>query len=87
MSKEDKSYYDKKNYTGTSFVGKTGIEKQYEDLLHGQSGERQIERNVAGRVVDSTIIKPSIPGEDIYLNVDIDLQMTAESLLVIIEAQ
>jgi penicillin-binding protein 2 len=81
MSKEDKSYYDKKNYTGTSFVGKTGIEKQYEVLLHGQSGERQIERNVAGRVVDSTIIKPSIPGEDIYLNVDIDLQMTAESLL------
>ena len=81
MTKEDKSYYDKKNYTGTSFVGKTGIEKQYEDLLHGQSGERQIERNVAGRVVDSTIIKPSIPGEDIYLNVDIDLQMTAESLL------
>jgi penicillin-binding protein 2 len=81
MSKEDKSYYDKKNYTGTSFVGKTGIEKQYEDLLHGQSGEKQIERNVAGRVVDSTIIKASIPGKDIYLNVDIDLQMTAESLL------
>ena len=71
----------KKNYTGTSFVGKTGIEKQYEDLLHGQSGEKQIERNVAGRVVDSTIIKASIPGKDIYLNVDIDLQMTAESLL------
>ena len=81
MSKEDKSYYDKNNYSGTSFVGKTGIEKQYEDLLHGQSGERQIERNVAGRVVDSTIIKDSIPGKDIYLNVDIDLQMTAESLL------
>ena len=37
--------------------------------------------NVAGRVVDSTIIKASIPGEDIYLNIDIDLQMTAESLL------
>ena len=81
MSKEDKSYYDKNNYSGTSFVGKTGIEKQYEDLLHGQSGEKQIERNVAGRVVDSTIIKASIPGKDIYLNVDIDLQMTAESLL------
>ena len=81
MSKEDKSYYDKKNYSGTSFVGKTGIEKQYEDLLHGQSGEKQIERNVAGRIVDSTIIKASIPGKDIYLNVDIDLQMTAESLL------
>jgi len=81
MSKEDKSYYDQKNYSGTNFVGKTGIEKQYEDQLHGQSGEKQIERNVAGRIVDSTIIKASIPGKDIYLNVDIDLQMTAESLL------
>ena len=48
MSKQDKSNYDKKNYNGTNFVGKTGIEKQYEKLLHGQSGIKQIERNVAG---------------------------------------
>ncbi|MDP0595640.1 MAG: penicillin-binding protein 2, partial [Candidatus Thioglobus sp.] len=52
ISKEDKSKYDKKNYAGTSFVGKIGIERQYENLLHGQSGIKQIERNVAGRVVD-----------------------------------
>ena len=37
MSKEDKDYYDKNNYAGTTFVGKTGIEKQYEKLLHGLS--------------------------------------------------
>ena len=81
MSKEDKSKYDKKNYEGTSFVGKIGIEKQYENLLHGKSGVKQIERNVAGRVVDSKIIIPSIPGQDLYLNIDIDLQLKAESLL------
>ena len=81
MSKEDKNKYDKTNYAGTIFVGKTGIEKQYENLLHGQSGIKQIERNVAGRVVDSKVITPSIPGQDIYLNIDIDLQMKAESLL------
>jgi penicillin-binding protein 2 len=81
MNKEDKSRYDKKNYAGTSFVGKIGVEKQYENLLHGQSGMKQIERNVAGRVVDTKVINPSIPGEDVYLNIDIDLQLKAESLL------
>ena len=81
MSKADKGIYDKKNYNGTNFVGKTGIEKQYEKLLHGQSGIKQIERNVAGRIVDTKIITPSIAGQDIYLNIDIDLQLKAESLL------
>ena len=81
MSKKDKGIYDKKNYNGTNFVGKTGIEKQYEKLLHGQSGIKQIERNVAGRIVDTKIITPSIAGQDIYLNIDIDLQLKAESLL------
>ena len=81
MSKEDKDYYDRNNYAGTTFVGKTGIEKQYEKLLHGLSGEKQIDRNVDGRVVDSKVIKASIRGQDIFLNIDLDLQLAAESLL------
>ena len=81
MNQKEKSNYDKKNYNGTNFVGKTGIEKQYERLLHGESGIKQIERNVAGRIVDTRIITPSIAGQDIYLNIDIDLQLKAESLL------
>ena len=81
MSQKDKDSYDKENYAGTAFVGKSGIEKYYENILHGQSGKKQIERNVAGRVVDSKIIEATIPGQDIYLNVDIDLQLEAESLL------
>lgn len=81
LADKDLLCFDKKNYEGTSFVGKIGIEKQYENLLHGKSGVKQIERNVAGRVVDSKIIIPSIPGQDLYLNIDIDLQLKAESLL------
>ena len=81
MTKEDKNIYDKENYAGTSFVGKTGIEKQYEIILHGKTGEKQIERNVAGRVVGSKVITPSISGQDIYINIDIELQLKAESLL------
>jgi penicillin-binding protein 2 len=81
MSQKDKDSYDKENYTGTTYVGKSGIEKYYENLLHGQSGKKQIERNVTGRVIDTQIIEAAIPGQDVYLNVDLDLQLEAESLL------
>ncbi|MBE8190053.1 MAG: penicillin-binding protein 2, partial [Candidatus Thioglobus sp.] len=81
MSKKDKLLYNKKNYLGTSFVGKIGIEKQYETLLHGNSGKKQIERNVTGRVIDTQIIKAGENGKDLYLSIDLDLQQKAEELL------
>jgi penicillin-binding protein 2 len=81
MSQNDKDNYDKDNYTGTTFVGKTGIEKQYENLLHGNSGRRQIERNVSGRVVDSQILIPAESGQNLYLSIDLDLQLKAEELM------
>ncbi len=81
MNKKDKAFYDKKNYLGTTFVGKVGIEKQYETLLHGTSGKKQIERNVTGRVIDTQIIQAPKNGRDLYLSIDLDLQKKAESLL------
>ena len=81
MNKKDKDFYDKENYLGTSFVGKTGIEKQYETLLHGKSGKKQIERNVTGRVIDTKILQAPTNGKDLYLSIDLDLQKKAESLL------
>lgn len=81
MSKKDKALYDKKNYAGTSFVGKTGIEKQYETLLHGKSGKKQIERNVEGRVISTKNIQEPKKGSDLYLSIDLDLQKKAEFLL------
>ena len=81
MNKRDKAFYDKQNYLGTAFVGKVGIEKQYETLLHGTSGKKQIERNVTGRVIDTQIIQAAENGKDLYLSIDLDLQIKAESLL------
>ncbi len=81
MNKKDKLLYDKENYSGTLFVGKVGIEKQYESLLHGQTGTKQIERNVSGRVIDTNIIKPAIAGQNLYLSLDLDMQKKAESAL------
>ena len=81
MNKKDKAFYDKKNYSGTLFVGKVGIEKQYESLLHGQTGLKQVERNVSGRIIDTQIITPAIAGQDLYLSLDLDMQKKAEALL------
>jgi penicillin-binding protein 2 len=81
MNKKDIQTYDKKNYANTKFVGKVGIEKQYETLLHGTTGLKQIERNVSGRVVDTKIILPAITGKNLYLNLDLDMQQKAEAVL------
>jgi len=81
MNKKDKAFYDKENYSGTLFVGKVGIEKQYESLLHGQTGLKQVERNVSGRIIDTQIITPAIAGQDLYLSLDLDMQKKAEALL------
>ncbi len=81
MNKKDKSFYNKEDYLGTSFIGKTGIERQYETLLHGKNGKKQIERNAAGRVVNTEIIQESKTGVDLYLSIDLDMQKKAESLL------
>lgn len=81
MNKKDKALHDKQNYLGTYFVGKTGIEKQYEGLLHGKSGKKQIERNVTGRVINTKVIQEAEKGADLYLSIDLDMQKKAESLL------
>ena len=81
MNKKESLLYDKENYSGTLFVGKVGIEKQYENLLHGRTGIKQIERNVSGRVVDTKIITPATAGKNLYLSLDLDMQKKAESVL------
>lgn len=72
---------EKENYEGTSHVGIKGIEKQYEKLLHGTVGQLQVERNVHGRRINEFMVKPSVPGKNIYLTIDIRLQKLAEDLL------
>jgi len=69
------------NYKGTAFVGVKGIEKQYENILHGVKGNQRNERNVFGRVISSKLIKPSVPGKSIYLTIDKRLQEVAENAL------
>ena len=68
-------------YRGTKYIGKLGIEKYYEDLLHGQPGQRRVEVDSWGKVIRTLDFTAPIPGKDLKLNIDIDLQLKAQSLL------
>lgn len=68
-------------YRGTHHVGKTGIEKKYERQLHGKTGYSEIETNAQGRTIKTVASDDPIPGANIYLTVDIELQKTAYEAL------
>ncbi len=69
------------NYSGTSHIGKTGVERYYQDLLHGTVGVERIETNALGRPIRTLERDPPIPGQDIYLTLDMRLQRAAEAAL------
>jgi penicillin-binding protein 2 len=69
------------NYAATNDIGKQGIEKYYENILHGVSGQKQVEVDSKGRIIRTLNQTPPIPGRDITLSIDIRLQVRAQELL------
>ncbi|MGR5265647.1 penicillin-binding protein 2 [Photobacterium damselae] len=69
------------NYKATRDIGKLGIERYYEDQLHGTSGYQEVEVNSRGRVIRTLKYVPPIPGQDLKLNIDIALQLYVQELL------
>lgn len=72
---------DPKNYSATHYIGKLGIERFYEDLLHGEVGYQKVETNARGRVMRVLERTDPVPGKDIVLHLDIRLQQAAEQLV------
>lgn len=72
---------DPTNYSDTNYIGKLGIEKQYEATLHGTVGIEQIETDASGRLVRTLDHRPPIPGNDLYLTIDSQLQIAAKMAL------
>jgi penicillin-binding protein 2 len=62
-------------------VGKAGVELSYDRYLRGQNGVEDFEVNAAGRVVRSLAGRPPVPGMDLQLSIDIDVQKQAEASL------
>ncbi len=62
-------------------AGKTGIERQYNDMLIGTDGMRRVIVNSIGKEVDRLPSQEAIPGKQIQLTIDYDLQQIAEQSL------
>jgi penicillin-binding protein 2 len=81
ISLDELNDIDPANYSATNYIGKLGIEKFYEDELHGTVGYQQAETDASGAAV--RVIKQTnpIPGKNLYLTIDSKLQIIAEQAL------
>ncbi len=68
-------------YKLNDYVGKSGIEKKYENNLRGTDGIKVIEFDVDGNVISSYMKKQPIPGNTVVLTLDSQLQKTAQAVL------
>lgn len=66
------------NYRGTEHFGKTGLEQRYEFDLHGETGFEQVEVDAGGRAVRTLARTAPVPGNNLTLTVDAELQRIAE---------
>ncbi|MBV2133685.1 penicillin-binding protein 2 [Pseudomonas sp. MAP12] len=81
INEQELKRLDPVDYSGTHHIGKTGAEKFYEDLLHGQVGYEEVETNARGRVLRVLKHTDPVPGKDITLSLDLKLQLAAEAAL------
>ena len=63
-----------KGYKRDDLIGKKGIERQYDEIMKGKDGEENVEVDVRGNLVEKLATNESIPGKNIYLSIDLDLQ-------------
>ncbi|MCB5363697.1 penicillin-binding protein 2 [Pusillimonas sp. CC-YST705] len=66
------------NYRGTNIIGKKGIEKSWEQLLHGKTGLEELEVTATGKPMRGLSRIDPEPGNDLVLSLDIGLQRVAE---------
>ena len=77
ISEEEVQALDETDYRGTFYVGKVGVEKFYEDILHGDVGYQNVESNAHGRVL--RVLERFLPvtGKDLTLSLDYRVQLAA----------
>jgi penicillin-binding protein 2 len=77
IDEDDLAGLDAGDYRATTHIGKVGIERQYETLLHGRSGMEKVESNAEGRVVRSLERQDPVHGDDLVLSLDMQVQQAA----------
>lgn len=75
---QDLEYYSEKGYKMNAIVGISGCEKAFEEYLHGTDGTMVIEEDENGNIISQRISKEPVSGNDVWLTIDIDMQIAAE---------
>lgn len=66
------------NYRGTDVIGKKGLEKTWESVLHGKTGFQEVEVNARGKPIRTLRRVDPVPGNNLVLSLDMNLQRVAE---------
>ena len=78
---EEWSYYKELGYAMNARVGKSGCEAAFEEYLHGQDGVKVVVEDADGRIIREYMKTEPVAGQDVYLTIDINLQIAAEDAL------
>ena len=81
ITAENVEYYSSLGYPLDCYVGTSGCELAFESILHGQDGTMRIEYDDSGNVIGTSYIKEPVSGNDVYLTIDIYVQIAAEDAL------
>ncbi len=81
IPEEDIDAYLAKGYSRNDRVGKSYLEAQYEDLLRGQKEKVAVTVNKDGNVTNSEVVQPGIPGKDLVLSIDMELQQATDTII------
>ncbi len=75
------AYYTERGYPLNAIVGISGAEAAFEEYLRGRDGVMTIKEDAYGNIISAEVTKEPIAGKDVYLTIDIEMQMVAEQAL------
>lgn len=81
MTQEEYEKYSLRDYANDAMVGKDGVEYAFEDYLHGEDGTVEETRNASGTILSTVYTEEPVPGNHVYLTIDIVLQEQVERIL------
>ena len=85
MSEEDMEKYrpqdENSGYDYDTKVGRDGVEYTFEDWLHGTNGTARVTRTSSGTITSTVYTEDPVPGNHVYLTIDIQLQEAVERIL------
>jgi len=81
IDKEELQQFGNPKFQGGDIIGKAGLEKYYDDILRGEKGGKEVEVDALGQEIATLLYQKPVPGEDLVLTIDRDLQLYGENLL------